>query len=580
LRHPIARCALLAFLAVAECVTARAQGALRVSPAAEVYDQLEHFRALGYWDGSLELRPLRRDELARAVAQVAQRRVELAPADARRLERLEALVADWIPAGDWISKAPARRPPGAFPPALWELSAGLRYQGGPTDLDSLALSERRPRCKGFLQLGLDAELDGRLTAQLHFYEDYSRLSRRAGDGGWVDNLPPSASDITQEPSARLDRAVLAWGGDWAELRLGREDRRWGVGRRGSLFLSDNPYPLDGISFHFRTRYVAGASLFAQTQRGPKPPSYIPGEAFPPDSTQQVVPGEAYVAVHRLEIHPPGPLSIGLYEAVAYGGRGIDLAYLNPLSFLVAVTQDIVDQGGTDDKKVLGVDGRLDLAPLTLYGEFLLDRLVALEAAEPAGEEAGISSFAELAGLTWANPFGLAGADLDLEAVHLDPQVYFHHDRDIRRAFVRDDRLGEGRLLGHWLGPNADGLYAALRLPPAAAWGRLTLEFEQCRWGLVDGRRGEEFGFIRLSKQDKAWLVGERSVERVYRLSWERRDWVAPGAGRLDLRCGLARVERSGLWPADAGGRVPGSGWQLELGLDWRLERRLRHDWRL
>ncbi len=575
MHHPIARYALLAFLAVAECVTARAQGALRVPPAAEVYEQLEHFRTLGFWEGSLELRPLRRDELARAVARVASRRGELTPADARRLARLEALTAGWEPPAGEISGSPARRAPGADPPALWELSAGLRYFGGPTDLDSLALAERRPRRQGLLQLGLDAELDGRLTAQLHFYEDYSRFSRGAGDGGWVDNLPFAASDITQEPSARLDRAVLAWGGDWAELRLGREDRRWGVGRRGSLFLSENPFPLDGISFHFRTRYVAGASLFAQTQRGPNPPSYIPGEPFPPDSTEQSVPGEAYVALHRLEIHPPGPLSFGLYEAVAYGGRGIDLAYLNPVTFLVAGTQDIADQSGTDDKKVLGIDCRLDLAPLTFYGEFLLDRLVTLESAEPAGEEAGISSFAELAGLVWANPLGLAGADLAIEAVHLDPQVYFHHDRDIRRAFVRDDRLGEGRLLGHWLGPNADGLYAALHLPPAARWGRLTLEFEQCRWGLIEGRRGEDFGFIRMAKKDKAWLVGERSVERLYRLIWERRDWPAPGAGRLDLRCGLARVDRSGLWPAGLDGRVPGDGWQLELGLDWRLERRLR-----
>lgn len=574
MRYPIARIALLAFLVVAECVTARAAGALRVPPGEAIYGELEHFRALGLWDGSLELRPLRREELARAVAAIAARRDGLAPADARRLARLEALCADWLPAAPLPPRAP-----GAEPHSLWELAAGLSFLGGPTDLDSVALAERRPRRKGLLQLGLDAELEGRLTAQLHFYEDYSRFSRGAGDGGWVDNLPPSASDVTQEPSARLDRAVIAWGGDWAELRLGREDRHWGVGRRGSLFFSENPFPLDGISFHFRTRYLTGASLFAQTQRGPNPPSWIPGEPYPPDSTELDVPGEAYVALHRLELRPPGPLSIGLYEAVAYGGRGIDLAYLNPVTFLVAGTQDIFDQSGIDDKKTLGLDARLDLAPLTLYGEFLLDRLVALEVAEPAGKGAGISSYAELIGLLWASPLGLAGADFELEAVHLDPQVYFHHDRDIRRAFVRDDRLGEGRLLGHWLGPNADGLYAALRLPPAD-WGRLALEFEQCRWGLLEGedglwRRGEDFGFVGLKKRDKAWLVGERSIERLYRLSWDGYSLRAPAGGRLDLRCGLTRVERSGFWPADAAGRVPGDGWQLEIGLAWRLERRLQ-----
>ena len=185
------------------------------------------------------------------------------------------------------------------------------------------------------------------------------------------------------------------------------------------------------------------------------------------------------------------------------------------------------------------------------------------------EHPELVTFAEQQGL-----LGLAGADLDLEYAHLDPQVYFHHDGDIRRAFVRDDRLDEGRLLGHWLGPNADDLHAALRLPPAD-WGRLTLEFEQSRWGLVDSLRGADFGFIHVKKDDKAWLVGDRSVERLYRVVWERAGWPGPLAGRVDTSCAVTRVERSGLWPADAAGRVPGSGWQVELGLRWRFDRRLR-----
>lgn len=567
LRVPIVHLALLLFLSVADCVTAFAQGSLRVGPDGDVYDALEHFRALGLWEGSLELRPVRRDRLAAAIDAVAAHRDALAPADRRRLDALLALRDAWD-----LDGAP---PAGADgPAALWELGAALNVLGGPTDLDSLALTSRRPRRKGAFQLSLDGELEGRLSAQLHFYEDYSRFTRGAGEGHWVDNLPASAGDITQEPSARLDRAVIGWGTDWAELRVGREDRRWGQGRRGSLFLSENPFPLDGFSFNFETRYLAGATLFAQTQRGPNPPSYIPGEPYPPDSTEVWVPGEAYVAIHRFELRPPGPVTVGLYEAATYGGRGIDLGYLNPVGFLVAITQDIYDQSGTDDKKVVGLDFRADLPPVTLYGEFLLDRLVSLDVASAAGDNPGISSFGELVGLRWANPLGLAGADLDLEYAHLDPQVYFHHDGDIRRAFVRDDRLDEGRLLGHWLGPNADDLHAALRLPPAD-WGRLTLEFEQSRWGLVDSLRGADFGFIHVKKDDKAWLVGDRSVERLYRVVWERAGWPGPLAGRVDTSCAVTRVERSGLWPADAAGRVPGSGWQVELGLRWRFDRRLR-----
>jgi len=569
LRFPIILIATLALLSIACCNASFAQETLRVAPGAEVYDHLEHFRALGLWRGSLELRPMSRAELAEAIDAVGEEAAkrELGRGDRRRLSRLEAIRRGWDLPGPADSMEGALYRVLGIPEAVWEPGAEIRFLGGPADLDSLVLTGRVPHRKGLLRLSLDAEIARRLSAQLGFYEDYSRFSRSAGEGGWVDNLPMSAGDITQEPSARLDRAILAYGLGWAELRFGREERRWGAGRRGSLFLSENPFPLDGFSFHFRTRWVSGASLFAQTRRGPQPASSADEE---PD-LEELVPGEAYAAMHRFELRPPGPLSIGLWEAAAYGGRGIDFGYANPVGFLVAMTQDIADQSGTDDKKVVGADFRLDLAPLTLYAELLLDRLVALDVADQSDDPA-ISSFAQLAGLRWANPFGLSGADLDLEYAHLDPQVYFHHDHDPRRSLTRDDRLGEGALLGHWLGPNADALHAAFRLPPAG-WGRLDFELELVRWGLVDGKRGDEIGFFHLTKDEKEWITGDVVEERVLRLSWERRDWPVP-AGRLDSRLTVARVDRQGP-EGVAQAYLEDDGWQVELGLNWRFDGRFR-----
>ncbi len=563
MRFPTALIAFLTILGLAFCNPARAQLSLRVSPESGIYDDLEHFRALGLWRGSLELRPMSRGELARAIEAVAARSDELGGADRRRLARLEQIRTGWMKSG--------REPRDAdiFPETLWELGAVLRYRGGPANVDSLARLDRRSRGRGLFDLKLNAELDGRLSTQLRLYEDYSRFTRGAGDGNWVDNLPMSASDITQEPSARLDRAVIAYSEDWWELRFGREDRRWGVGRRGSLFLSENPFPLDGLSFHLRSKYVSLSSLFAQSQRGDQPLA-----ANDSLTLAGMLPGEAYVACHRIELRPPGPLSLGLWEAAAYGGRGIDLAYANPVGFLVAMTQDVADQSRTDDKKVVGLDFRLDAAPFTFYGEFLLDRLVSLESATQ-GEDSGISSFGQLAGLRWANPFGLTGADLDVEYAHLDPQVYFHHDQDIRRALIRDDFLGEGAILGHWLGPNADALHLVLHLPPTVRLGRLSLEFERARWGMVDGLRGDEIGFFRLTKAEKEWITGVVVEERVLCLNWERRDWPMP-VGRLDSRISLAKVDRDGgptvlppeaEWPSS----ILDSGWQVELELDWRFD---------
>jgi len=560
LRTLVVLIAFPALLAVAFCGAARAQASLGVPPGDDAYEHLEHFRSLGLWRGDLETRPVRRSDVAEALAAIRARRGELDGADLRRLEALERFAAGWGDAGGRAA-APGEREDGGVS-ALWRPGGGLRFAGGPATLDSLTDLDRRLRREGLLVATLDAALGERLTAQLRFTEDYGRLTPAPNSGDWADNLPPDAGAVLDDPSARNDRAVVAWDQGWWDLRLGREDRRWGQGRRGTLFLSENPFPLDGVSFRFRTRWVSGASLLAQTRRGQQPPPLVAGEPYPGWEHES---GDAWMAAHRFTLHLPAPFTLGLYEATAWGGRGIDLGYANPAGFLVAITQDIYDRSGTDDKKVVGADLRVDLPPVTLYGEFLLDRLVAREKAE-AGGDAAISSFAQLAGLRWANPLGWAGADLDLEYAHLDPQVYFHHDGDLRRAFLTEDRLGEGAVIGHWLGPNADDLFVRLGLPPAA-WGRLALSFEQARWGLIDGERGVETGFAGLLKKDKAWITGARAVERVLAASW---DWRAPDRwtpGRWDGRLTVARVERSGAWSGD--------GWQAELRLNWRFDRIFR-----
>lgn len=510
-----------------------------------LYDDLEHFRALGSWRGSLASRPLSRAELKRAVRSIEEGAAirPLDAGDVRRLSRLRLAVERGnVP----VSATPTAARLGT-PPVLWEAGAAIRFYGAATGLDSLADLDRRGRREGAFFVSLRAALGSHVRIESRFYEDYSRLTSRP-DPHWVDNLPPDLRGTFTDPSARNDRAVLAcvWG--WGDARLGREDRHLGVGRRGTLFLSETPFPLDGISFRMRTRYVSGTSLFAQTLREPNRAGFR--DSLP-------APGDAYLTAHRIEIHPPGPVRLGLYEAVVFGGRDIDLAYVNPVGFLVAVTQDLFDRAGVDDKKILGADLVWTTAPITLYGEFLLNRLVTLDAAT-AGPESEISSYGELAGLHWANPFHVGGADLHLEYAHLDPEVYFHRDRDPRRAF-----LSQGELIGHWAGPNADVLYAAWAAPPTARHGAFRVEIEQVRWGLRNGLRGTEAGFTGLRRKEKQWITGDVQRERTVAAGWNASGLPGPGAGQFDLDLEVARVVRSGPWPE--GQR---SGWQAELRLGY------------
>ena len=527
----------LAFVLFAWC-TASAQTLRQIPLDSPIYDHLEHFRALGYWSGGLEVRPIRGADLLEAMRDIEAgvRARPLTAGDAQRLDVLRRAAAHLTAAVRAVRADSARRD---VPPSLWSFGGNLQFFGQATNLDSLPDLDRRPRRDYFFSMWFDAELPQGLYAQWRFFQDYTKLTPSPGDQNWVDNLPPNLRDTLTDGSARNDLAALGYGNGWLNVEFGRRERHWGPGRRGTLFLSENPFPLDGLSLQFRTRYVVLTSLFAQSRRG-----------------NQSGDGYAYVASHRVEIRPPLPFRIGLFESVAYGNRPIDLAYTNPIGFFVAMTQDITDRSGTDDKKVLGVDFQADIQPVSLYAELLVDRVVVLDAGQD-GPDSEISSFGQLFGLRWANPFGWRGSDLDVEYAHLDPQVYFHNDGDETRSL-----LSEGELMGHWLGPNAGSVHAALASPPIGRAGTLQLSYEHSRYGILDGKRGTELGFIGLKKRDKQWITGAQGIERIMALRWERRAWPT-GWGDLDTAVGAARVVHTGAFR-------PAKGWLVEMRVQWKL----------
>jgi hypothetical protein len=544
-----------------------------------LYDDLEHFRALGLWRGSLEMRPIRRRVFADAVAAIRAATGErrLASADERRLRRMETRVRGWAakrtpadaavirpaPTGVWASRArevPAVVPSGESggdPPACAELGASLRFFGSASDLDSLANLDRRSRREQFLMLSADAAVGATAFLQWRFYEDYDRLTPYQRGDRWADNLPPNPRGVLTSPSARNDRAVIGAGWKWGDVRFGREDRRWGTGRHGTLFLGENPFPLDGISARFDTRFLAGSSLLAQRRRGNDRVLAAGAKADPPAI---VTTGDAWLAAHRIELRPPGPVRLGVYEAVTWSGRGIDLGYANPVAFLLAVTQDLFDRASAagdpniDDKKVIGFDLAADMASVSLYGELLVNRIVTLDVDQ--GPDGDATTWAQLAGLRLADPLGLGGCDLDLEYAHLDPEVYFHKDRDPGLAL-----LSEGEILGHWLGPNADSFHTRLTMPVGARFGSASLSFERSRWGVIDGRRGTELGFFSLRKRDKRWITGRVEEERILAAEWRHEVLHLATGLALEVETRLARVERSGMHAPD--------GWQVDLRLTCR-----------
>ncbi len=539
--------------AASPAATAPAASHLPVPTEDPILDDLEHFRALGWWHGGLGLRPLSRGEVARAVRAISSSASlrDVAGGNAERLRRIRSRVAAW-----GLEEDPAEGEPSL---ARLELRGRLRLHAVASALDTLSDLDRRARREQALLLEASGTIGRRIFATARFSEDYTHQTPHRGSRGWSDNLPRSFRRAFTDATARVDRAVIGAGWSWGDVRLGREDRIWGAGRHGALFLGENPFPLDGIGLRARTRRFQASSLFGQLRRGLDRP--LPaGAASGTGGAGAEEAGErrdAWLAAHRFEAAPRPWLRLGFYEAVAYGGRGLDLGYANPVGLLLAVTQDLDDRTGIDDKKVIGFDLSADLRPVTVYGELLINRIVSLDVATK-GDSTEISSYAQLAGLRWADPFGLPGADLDVEYAHLDPEVYFHHDNDPGRSF-----LHEGELIGHWLGPNADDLRIALTLPPLPGRGTARLAFEQARWGVIDGHRGTALGFAGLTRREKEWITGEKEVERFVSLEWTRCGLAGPFGSSLDAGLIAAHVRRTG--------RTPGwkdDGWQVEARLEW------------
>ncbi len=554
------------------CEATRAQDAWNLPLDSPVYDDLEHFRSLGFWWGSLESRPIPIEDAARITREILHTAITkpVHPGDRRRLKRLRLeILSASIPGSVHEAGAPdgegTKEAVRSSPSERWRYGLGVQFYGSSASLDSLADLDRRSRREQLLALALDAAFARHVGIQLRLYEDYSAVTPFPGRHRWVDNLPTDARGVLTDPKARNDRAIFAVGSKALQVRVGREDRRWGSGRRGTLFLSENAFPMDGVSLRLHTRLVDGVSLFAQTLRGPNPqPASSDPALLSPGSGRARADArfrrnDAYFAAHRLEIHPPLPLQWGIYEAVAYGGRGIDLAYVNPVGILVAMTQDIADRSGTDDKKVVGTDLLVAIPPFTAYGEFLINRIVSLDSASE-GKESPISSFAQLAGLRWGNPLGFAG-DFEVEYAHLDPEVYFHYDNDPTRSLMT-----EGELIGHWAGPNSDAVDVALSSSAVENLGSFRIEFEQVRWGLIDGLRGVQAGYVGLKQKDKRWIVGPLQVEKTYSVAWRSAPWKALLPGRFESTCTLAHVDRTGAWPS----AVRRKGWQLEVRLRWSM----------
>ena len=229
------------------------------------------------------------------------------------------------------------------------------------------------------------------------------------------------------------------------VSYGRGRNVWGRGKSGTLMMSGYGSPYDMLRLEtgfWRLKFVYFAAEIEQYPPIAKFYYNTPSAA----SSDSVAVGK-HISGHRIEINFTDYFTVGLQEAIIYGGRW-DLSYLNPLMFYKGAEHT----NGDHDNALMGLDFRLLVRRgCSLYGEVLIDDITTSK----LGTDWYGNKLAFMGGSYITEPFRLENTDMRIEYTRINPWVYTHR-------IPINSYTHYGDVLGHPLGPNSDEIYVELR----------------------------------------------------------------------------------------------------------------------
>lgn len=314
----------------------------------------------------------------------------------------------------------------------------------------------------------------------------------------------------------LTEAYLTINTRLARLTFGKDRMAWGPGEEHLLIGGNAP----SIN-HLRLRFDIGDNIRFLYAVGKLKPWQNPEDTLytSDQGWTRIIPTEKWLVAHRLEYFYENLFVIGIGEALVWGDRGLDFAYLNPLNFFFSAEHD----GGDVDNVMLTGDIEIRLGRRGLaYCSVLIDDMKT----STLGEGNPGNKLGYTAGLSLYNT-GINGLETSLEYVRLDPFVYSHFF-PVNRYTTWSSSMGSS------LNPNSDRIRFRVnyKLKRNLAF---RLRIDSNRHGTVGGEISET-----IPRDPKAWsgtaffLDGERTSWGEYEMSvsYEPCPGVVLDAGRI------------------------------------------------
>jgi len=224
--------------------------------------------------------------------------------------------------------------------------------------------------------------------------------------------------------------------DWFTAYLGRESRLIGSGFYNHLIVNDNSTPFDMLSL--KAKFKGFTYKFSHNSLI----GFINKSGYWETGFNiSIIP--KYMVFHKFSINGNwGEFSF--YETVVYSNRNIDLAYLNPLSFLKSLEHALRDR----DNSGMGLDLNLRfLNNFQLKANYFLDDI----RFEMIGKNYWGNKSSFNIGLAYSNDLGF---DIKTEYVRIEPFTYSHFNRF-------NSMMTDGFLYSSYLYPNSDRITIGL-----------------------------------------------------------------------------------------------------------------------
>ena len=274
------------------------------------------------------------------------------------------------------------------------------------------------------------------------------------------DTPETGINIVSRPDPKTIQysdvtATIGVGWTWGAFSIGKDYINWGMGNRGKLILSSKApsfpflrldlHPTDWLRFYYLHGWLQSDvvdSLRTYSSRLANKPRYIYREK--------------YIAAHLVSVSITGDLTVSFGESIIYSDMPPNIMFLNPFLFYRAIDHYLTRNylGDGNNSQFFGnIDYRL-LHSTQLYGTLFIDEINT----DKIFNDAGARNQLGFTVGTRTEALARYGVSVNAEYTRILPWVYSN--------FVQTQVYeSSSYLLGHYIGQNADQIYAEIIYRP-------------------------------------------------------------------------------------------------------------------